>query len=114
MTRTAIAVLCASIPLLSQSAPTAPTPPAAAPPQTPAPAQKELLAQITTSRGQFTIQLRTAEAPMACANFVNLVQRGYYNGQPFNGWTRVIRQATGPSGGGSVGYSIRREFSPSL
>jgi cyclophilin family peptidyl-prolyl cis-trans isomerase len=65
-------------------------------------------------RGEFTIHFHPAEAPMACANFINLVRRGYYNGQPFNGWTRVVRQATGPVGLASPGYTIRREFSPRL
>lgn len=94
-----------------------PAPPGAAPHAPPAQAAPpgDLFARITvTGRGEFTIQFRPAEAPVACANFINLIQRGYYTGQPFNGWTRVVRQATGPVGLTSPGYTIRREFSPKL
>ena len=93
--------------------PPAATQPATTPPSS-TPAQPELSVRITTVHGPFRIQLRTAEAPTACASFINLIQRGYYKGQTFNGWTRVIRQATGPLEGRGPGYGIRREFSPAL
>jgi cyclophilin family peptidyl-prolyl cis-trans isomerase len=92
-------------------------PPAQPPPAQPAPppaAADELRAEIYTNKGKFLIQLRTAEAPTACANFVNLALRNYYNNQPVTSWTGVIRQVTGPVGLISAGYGIRREFSPKL
>ena len=46
-----------------------------------------LTATITTSRGPIHIRLFDDKAPMTTANFVNLVQRGYYDGLNFH---RVI------------------------
>ncbi|MEO7062557.1 MAG: peptidylprolyl isomerase, partial [Dokdonella sp.] len=46
-----------------------------------------LTATITTSRGPIHIRLFDEKAPMTTANFVNLVQRGYYDGLNFH---RVI------------------------
>ena len=86
-----------------QSAP-APTPPAAAP----------LLARVQTGKGQFTIELRVAEAPISCANFVNLVRRGAYDRSAVHDATRVIRQSGGPGRLFDPGYVIRREFSAKL
>lgn len=40
----------------------------------------ELKAVISTQRGEFTIQLRPDLTPVAVANFVNLVQSGFYHG----------------------------------
>jgi hypothetical protein len=73
-----------------------PVPPAPSAPSTrtaPPAAAGELRAEFSTDRGKFIVQLRTEEAPTACANFVNLIQRNYYNNQPINSWTRVIRHA---------------------
>ncbi len=86
-----------------QSAP-APTPPAPAP----------LLARVQTGKGQFTIELRVAEAPISCANFVNLVRRGAYDRSAVHDATRVIRQSGGPGRSFDPGYVIRREFSAKL
>lgn len=86
-----------------QTAP-APTPPAAAP----------LLARVQTGKGQFTIELRVAEAPISCANFVNLVRRGAYDRSAVHDATRVIRQSGGPGRSFDPGYVIRREFSAKL
>jgi peptidyl-prolyl cis-trans isomerase B (cyclophilin B) len=54
------------------------------------------------------------EAPISCANFVNLVQRGAYDRSAFHDWTRVLRQSGGPSQSFDPGYTIRREFSAKL
>ena len=84
-------------------------PPTAAPAPTPA-----LTARVDTARGTFRITLRVAEAPISCANFVNLVQRGAYDRSAFHDWTRVLRQSGGPSQSFDPGYTIRREFSAKL
>ena len=77
----------------------------------------ELTAVITTTKGDIHVTLFPAEAPMTVANFVNLAQRGYYNGLTFH---RVIAnfmiQGGDPTGTGrgGPGYNFADEFSPSL
>ena len=77
----------------------------------------ELTAVITTMKGDIRVTLFPAEAPMTVANFVNLAQRGYYNGLKFH---RVIAnfmiQGGDPTGTGSggPGYRFADEFHPSL
>lgn len=87
----------------------------AAPPTGVTPAAAPVLtARVDTARGTFRITLRVAEAPISCANFVNLVQRGAYDHSAFHDWTRVLRQSGGPSQAFDPGYTIRREFSAKL
>ncbi len=77
----------------------------------------ELTAVITTTKGDIRVTLFPAEAPMTVANFVNLAQRGYYDGLKFH---RVIAnfmiQGGDPTGTGSggPGYRFADEFHPSL
>lgn len=77
----------------------------------------DLTAVITTSKGDIRVTLYPDEAPLTVANFVNLAQRGYYDGLTFH---RVIAnfmiQGGDPTGTGSggPGYNFRDEFSPSL
>ena len=77
----------------------------------------ELTAVITTTKGDIRVTLYPAEAPMTVANFVNLAQRGYYDGLKFH---RVIAnfmiQGGDPTGTGSggPGYRFGDEFHPSL
>ena len=77
----------------------------------------ELTAVMTTAKGDIRVTLFPAEAPMTVANFVNLAQRGYYNGLTFH---RVIAdfmiQGGDPTGTGrgGPGYNFADEFSPSL
>ena len=77
----------------------------------------ELTAVITTTKGDIHVTLFPAEAPLTVANFVNLAQRGYYDGLKFH---RVIAnfmiQGGDPTGTGSggPGYRFADEFSPSL
>lgn len=97
--------------LAPSSAPTTAPASAPAPAPTTAPA---LTARVDTARGTFRITLRVAEAPISCANFVNLVQRGAYNRSAFHDWTRVLRQSGGPGQSFDPGYTIRREFSAKL
>lgn len=72
-----------------------------------------LTATITTSRGPIHIRLFDEKTPMTTANFVNLVQRGYYDGLNFH---RVIPdfmvQGGCPhgSGTGGPGYKFADEI----
>jgi cyclophilin family peptidyl-prolyl cis-trans isomerase len=95
-----------------QAAPAAP-PTTPAPPPAP-PAAAPLLARVQTAKGQFTIELRVGEAPISCANFVNLVRRGAYERSAVHDTTRVLRQCGGPGRSFDPGYVIRREFSAKL
>ena len=69
-----------------------------------------LIATFTTSRGPIRIRLHDEKAPMTVANFVNLVQRGYYDGLSFH---RVIPdfmiQGGCPKGTGTGGPGYRFE-----
>jgi peptidyl-prolyl cis-trans isomerase B (cyclophilin B) len=74
-------------------------------------------ATITTSRGPIHLQLFDDRAPLTVANFVNLAQRGYYDGLAFH---RVIPdfmiQGGCPhgSGTGGPGYKFEDEIVPGL
>jgi cyclophilin family peptidyl-prolyl cis-trans isomerase len=68
---------------------------------------------LKTTKGDIEIELFENEAPNTVANFISLVQKGYYNGTPFH---RVIAQfmaqggdPTG-TGGGGPGYTIPDEI----
>ena len=77
----------------------------------------ELAAVIATTKGDIHVALFPVEAPLTVANFVNLAQRGYYDGLKFH---RVLAnfmiQGGDPTGSGSggPGYQFADEFSPSL
>ncbi len=77
----------------------------------------ELAAVIKTTKGDIRVTLFPAEAPLTVANFVNLAQRGYYDGLKFH---RVLAnfmiQGGDPTGTGSggPGYQFADEFSRSL
>ena len=79
------------------------------------PAAHDLKAVIKTAKGEIHLELFPAEAPLTVMNFVNLAQRGYYNGLKFH---RVIDdfmiQGGDPTGTGSggPGYKFADEFSP--
>ena len=80
--------------------------------------QGPIQAVVRTLRGDFIIELRPEAAPVSCANFVNLVNRGFFDGLPFYRHSTVIRQVGNPHGDESVrwepGYRISPEFSPDL
>ena len=65
---------------------------------------KKYKAQITTSKGKFTIELFTKETPATVNNFVALSKKGFYNNTVFH---RVIKdfmiQGGDPRGDGSGG-----------
>lgn len=76
-----------------------------------------LMAIIKTNKGDIKLELYGDKAPLTVSNFVNLAQRGYYDGIKFH---RVIAnfmiQAGDPTGTGSggPGYTFENEIHPSL
>lgn len=74
-------------------------------------------AAIETNKGTINLDLFPEHAPVTVANFVNLAQRGFYDGLTFH---RVIAdfmiQGGCPegSGRGSPGYRFEDEFTPEL
>ena len=76
----------------------------------------ELTAVIGTAKGEIEVTLFPAEAPLTVASFINLAQRGYYDGLTFH---RVLPdfmiQGGDPTGTGrgGPGYTFADEFSPS-
>lgn len=76
-----------------------------------------LVAVVETSKGTIRLDLYPDKTPMTVANFVNLAQRGYYDGLSFH---RVIAdfmvQGGCPhgTGTGGPGYKFGDEFDSSL
>ena len=76
-----------------------------------------LKAVFTTSKGTINVELFADKTPKTVANFVNLAQRGYYDGLNFH---RVINdfmiQGGCPNGDGrgGPGYVFGDEFDPEL
>ena len=76
-----------------------------------------LTAVIETNKGTINIELFADQTPITCANFVNLIQKGYYDGLSFH---RVIGdfmvQGGCPQGTGTggPGYRFEDEFSSDL
>ncbi|TNF89270.1 MAG: peptidylprolyl isomerase [Gammaproteobacteria bacterium] len=76
-----------------------------------------LKAIFDTSKGPIRVDLLPEKAPVTCANFVNLANRGFYNGLNFH---RVIPdfmiQGGCPQGTGTggPGYRFEDEFDPEL
>ncbi len=72
---------------------------------------------IETSKGTIKAELYADKTPVTVANFINLANRGFYNGLSFH---RVIKdfmiQGGDPLGNGTggPGYSFGDEFDPSL
>jgi peptidyl-prolyl cis-trans isomerase B (cyclophilin B) len=72
---------------------------------------------IKTSKGDINLTLFDEQVPITVANFVNLAQRGFYNGLKFH---RVIGdfmiQGGCPfgTGTGGPGYKFQDEFDPQL
>jgi cyclophilin family peptidyl-prolyl cis-trans isomerase len=68
--------------------------------------------KITTNKGAFTVELFENEAPETVANFISLVDKGYYNGLVFHRVIKGFMAQTGcPKGDGTggPGYNIRCE-----
>jgi peptidyl-prolyl cis-trans isomerase B (cyclophilin B) len=77
----------------------------------------DLHATIQTMKGKIEVELFADKAPITVANFVNLSDRGFYDGLTFH---RVIQnfmiQGGDPSGDGTggPGYKFQDEFDDSL
>jgi cyclophilin family peptidyl-prolyl cis-trans isomerase len=82
-------------------------------PSTEAPKQPPVYAVFDCESGTFRVELALKETPRLCANFINLVNRGYYDGLPWTDFSRVVRQ-TGINPQGDPAYSLPREFSKNL
>lgn len=80
-------------------------------------AEGKLQATINTEKGEIVLELYGDKAPLTVANFVNLANRGYYDGLKFH---RVIDnfmiQGGDPTGTGlsGPGYNFEDEFDASL
>jgi peptidyl-prolyl cis-trans isomerase B (cyclophilin B) len=79
--------------------------------------QNQLIATIETGKGKIRLRLFADQVPVTAGNFVNLANRGYYNGLTFH---RVIAdfmiQGGCPygTGTGGPGYKFEDEFVPGL
>ncbi|MEN8142142.1 MAG: peptidylprolyl isomerase [Thermodesulfobacteriota bacterium] len=79
--------------------------------------QNELTAVFDTSKGPIRVKLFADKVPYTVANFVNLINHGFYNGLNFH---RVIPdfmvQGGCPDGNGmgGPGYNFADEFDPEL
>jgi len=79
--------------------------------------QTTITAKITTLKGDIQLRLFSEQAPLTVANFINLSERGYYDGLVFH---RVIDdfmvQGGCPSGTGTggPGYQFKDECSAEL
>ncbi len=106
----------------AQSAPPVANPPVqnnapAAEPAKQTPAQANSIAKFETTKGNFTVELFEDKTPVTAKNFIDLANKGFYNGTLFH---RVIDnfmiQGGDPQGNGTggPGYTIPDEFHPSL
>jgi peptidyl-prolyl cis-trans isomerase B (cyclophilin B) len=80
-------------------------------------AADKVTATIDTTKGAITVELTPEKTPITVANFVNLAQKGFYNGIVFH---RVIPdfmvQGGDPTGSGmgGPGYRFQDEVDPTL
>lgn len=106
----------------AETAPTAPVAaePSPAPAAPPAPAASDdawkapLEAVFEHAGGTIRIRLEVAEAPQLCANFVNLAERGLFDGQQWSDFSPVVRQTQAVAYGFDIGYELPKDFSPKL
>lgn len=74
---------------------------------------KKYTAKVETNKGDFTIELLPAEAPMTVNNFVCLARAGYFDNTPFH---RIVAgfviQGGDPTGTGSGGPGYRFNDEP--
>lgn len=74
-------------------------------------------AVLETAKGNIKFELKESEAPITTKNFIDLAEKGFYNGLKFH---RVIRQfmiqggCPQGTGTGGPGYTIKDEFHPKL
>jgi cyclophilin family peptidyl-prolyl cis-trans isomerase len=73
---------------------------------------KDLFAVVETDKGDFKMKLRPDIAPMSTANFINLVQRGFYHGKEVVASNRI--SASYGLGEPVPIYKVQNEYSPKL
>ncbi|WP_181306118.1 peptidylprolyl isomerase [Rufibacter sp. XAAS-G3-1] len=75
--------------------------------------QKNQKARLRTSKGDITFELLVEDAPGSVANFVELLEQGFYNGKNYHRVVpNFVAQGGCPRGDGwgSTDYAIRSEF----
>ena len=80
-------------------------------------AESPMKVKIETTKGTIEAELFADKVPMTVANFVNLVQRGYYDGITFHRVISDFMIQTGDptgTGRGGPGYKFEDEFHPEL
>jgi len=65
--------------------------------------------KLETSKGDIVLELFENEAPIATANFINLIEQHYYDGLPFHRVIANFMVQGGDDGKGGPGYSIPDE-----
>lgn len=78
-------------------------------------AKKTYEAEVTTSKGSFTIQLFAKDAPKTVNNFVFLSKQGFYDGVIFHRIIKTFMVQTGDpkgNGTGGPGYKFEDEQTP--
>jgi peptidyl-prolyl cis-trans isomerase B (cyclophilin B) len=65
--------------------------------------------KVTTSLGDFTIQLNTEKAPNSSANFLTYVNEGFYNGTIFH---RIIKDFMAQGGGFDTKFNQKAVHAP--
>ncbi len=76
-------------------------------------AAEELVANIETNKGLISVTLNEKAAPTTVANFINLANRGFYDGLTFHRYERnFMIQGGDPlgTGTGGPGYQFRGEI----
>jgi len=74
---------------------------------------KKYTAKVSTSKGDFTIELFAKDAPITVNNFVFLAKEGFYNGITFHRIIESFMVQTGDpqgTGAGGPGYTIQDEL----
>jgi len=81
-------------------------------------------ATVETTKGSFTVELYEDNAPITAGNFIDLVERGFYNGLTFHRYEPgFVIQGGDPDGRGTGGFidpatgrerRIKLEVSPEL
>ncbi|MBN1590174.1 MAG: peptidylprolyl isomerase [Pirellulales bacterium] len=64
---------------------------------------------MKTSKGDIQLELFENEAPNTTANFISLVEQGYYTGLPFHRVLEGFMAQGGDNGRGGPGYTIACE-----
>jgi len=80
-------------------------------------AEGKVVAVIETNRGTIEAELFADKVPLTAANFINLANRGYYDGISFHRVIEDFMVQTGDpegSGRGGPGYKFEDEFNSSL